>query len=133
VKISDSKSARKEFFFLIMFMAISCEKKVSLTKSDDGLSAEEHIQYDAEADNNPADADLKPGKLEPAEKEAKAAIKYGNQNPGYFHLTYSEVLIARKDFKSACSEPEEAKGIIPGDPNLLSTVNELWEKNCNGG
>jgi len=179
-------------FLLGFFFFISCEKKVSIVKVDDGLSAEEHIKlgmiyyqdgeieaarkqferavledkanadawfglglcqhrlenYEqagrafqkavelrpdyATAHNNLADCYLKLGRLDRAEKEAQEAIRTGNQNLGYFHLTYVEVLIARGKIESACAELKTAKSFSENDGILASRINELWEKNCDG-
>ena len=127
----------------ILLSAPSCDKKIGLVPAGDGLSAgEAQKQFEravslrpdsAKAHRNPADGWLKPGKPDSAEAGAKAAIKYGTQNQGYFHLTYSEVLIGeRRNHQSACAELETARELGKDDPGVVSQVHQLQGEHCHG-
>jgi tetratricopeptide (TPR) repeat protein len=84
----------------------------------------------AEAHNNLADAYLKLGDIESAEKEVKEAIRLGGDNLCWYRLTYAEVLFARKEIEYGCAELALAKKNPGKDKNLDSLIRPLWEQNC---
>jgi len=174
-----------------LVVVFSCDKKISIVKINDGLSAEEHVKLGmiyfsngefkqakqqfrratvedrqnpfgwfglglcehrdghftsaardfrtaahlkpdyAEARNNLADALLQLGRLTDAAKEAEQAVRLGGDEAAVYHLTYAQVLWARRENAKACAEAAAAERMSGGEPAILAELKPLQE-HCRG-